>query len=67
MYLAWLHVLIALVHHGLRTQGGRYKKAAELCVKAIDIEEKTLGARRHKMAMLYHLQGLVKDDVGSLL
>jgi hypothetical protein len=48
-------------------QGGRYKKATELCDKAIDLERTKFGSRPEKMVELLMLSAIVQDEVQLLI
>ena len=50
-----------------RTQAGLLTRATELCDKALHIERTNLGERPYKMAMLYYLQGVIKDEVSEVV
>ena len=52
--------LILLLH---RIQAGKYHEALELLKTALKIEEKELGARRHRMVELYALMAEIYDEV----
>ena len=44
-------------------QAGKYHEALELLKTALKIEEKELGARRHRMVELYALMAEIYDEV----
>ena len=46
-----------------RIQAGKYHEALELLKTALKIEEKELGARRHRMVELYALMAEIYDEV----
>ena len=46
-----------------RIQAGKYHEALELLKTALKIEEKELGARRHRMVELFALMAEIYDEV----
>ena len=52
-----------LIYFFIRIQAGKYHEALELLKTALKIEEKELGARRHRMVELFALMAEIYDEV----